>query len=511
MIDDTISKKIKSLDELSHVTAKLRRDKKAVVHCHGVFDLVHLGHIRYFYGAKKEGDILVVTLTADQFVKRGPGRPIFNEQLRAEQVACLEVVDYVAIVPEATALSAIRAIRPAVYAKGPDYQEKHKDITGMITAEEKAVRAVGGKLVITHDITFSSSNLLNTFFDNYPEATRAYLRRLARNFSIDKIMEYLDASRNLKVLVIGDAIIDQYHYCAPLGKSSKEPLIVHLYDSHEDFCGGALASANHVAQVTPRTHLVSVLGKRDSWQDFINNHLEAPVRAKYFMRPDANTTIKRRYISSTGNRKVFEVCYMNDKPISPEIEKKIQAHLRASLPKVDLVVVNDFGHGFLTPGLINTISRGAKKLAVNVQTNSANMGFNLITKYPRADFVCIDEQELRFATHDKQADIKVLIKREQKQLRSRLIITTRGSKGSMSYAPGIGFTTSPALTPRVVDPVGAGDAFFAYTAPCFASGVPVPVICFIGNVVGALAVQIVGNRSAVKKVDVIKFMTRLLK
>ena len=90
-----ISKKITSLDELGKISNKFRRDDKSVVLCHGMFDLIHLGHIRYFKEAKKEGDILIVTLTSDDFCRKGPDRPIFSENLRAESLAALEIIDYI--------------------------------------------------------------------------------------------------------------------------------------------------------------------------------------------------------------------------------------------------------------------------------------------------------------------------------------------------------------------------------------------------------------------------------
>lgn len=511
MIDPTVKKKIKTLDELRVLVPTLKKKGKIIVHCHGVFDLVHLGHIRYFHQARREGDILIVTLTADTFVKRGPGRPLFSEVLRAENVAALAAVDFVAIVPEATALSAIRIIRPQIYAKGPDYKQKEKDITGMISTEEDAVVALGGRLLITDDISFSSSRLLNTYFNAYPEKTREFLHLLAKQFSIDTVASQLQKAEKLKVLVIGDAIIDEYHYAAPIGKSSKEPLVVHLYQSQESFAGGVLATANHTANIVRRVDMVSVLGKQDLQREFINQHLLSQVHPRFFVRPDAGTTIKRRYISETGNRKVFEVYYMNDQPIAAQLEKQINDYLIKNLKHYDLVIVNDFGHGFLTKQLIATICRKSKKIALNVQTNSANIGFNLVTKYPRADFVCIDEQELRFATHEKLTDIKKLMQLIQTKLKTSFIITTRGPKGSLSLSKKNGFIATPSFAPHVIDPVGAGDAFFAYTAPAWASGMEAPLLCFLGNAVGSLAVQIVGNRESVKKVDVIKFMTRLLK
>ena len=139
-MDQIAANKIKTVDELAKITEGLNKKGKKVVHCHGVFDLVHLGHIRHLGLAKKEGDVLIVTITNDKNVKRGPGRPIFNEQLRAETLAHLSVTDYVCIINSPTAIECIKKIRPDIYAKGSDYKKKDEDMTGKIYEEEDAVR-----------------------------------------------------------------------------------------------------------------------------------------------------------------------------------------------------------------------------------------------------------------------------------------------------------------------------------------------------------------------------------
>ncbi len=123
---EKIYRKIMSLEELKHTIAAHKKNRKKIVHCHGVFDLIHPGHIRHLAAAKKEGDILVVTVTADPFVRKGPGRPVFNEHLRAETLATMSLVDYVAVNHAPTAVNCIRLLKPDVYVKGQDYRGKDK-------------------------------------------------------------------------------------------------------------------------------------------------------------------------------------------------------------------------------------------------------------------------------------------------------------------------------------------------------------------------------------------------
>ena len=201
--------KIKTLDELAAALERERAQGRRVVLCHGVFDLLHPGHIRHLEAARRHGDLLVVTITPDRFVNKGPGRPVFNQRLRAESVAALASVDHVAITESPTAVEAIRRFSPAVYVKGSEYADAAADLTGMIDDERVAVEAGGGRVYFTNEITFSSSSLLNVHFDVYPEEAQAFLREFRERYSADAVIGALKRLRDIKVLVIGDAIIDE--------------------------------------------------------------------------------------------------------------------------------------------------------------------------------------------------------------------------------------------------------------------------------------------------------------
>ena len=510
-MDPKISKKIQPPATLVKIVDDLKKKGKRVVLCHGVFDIVHLGHIRHFNQAKEQGDVLIASVTQDKYVKRGPGRPYFNDRLRAETLASLAMTDYVSIVDAPTATDFIRKVRPDIYAKGPDYKAKDKDVTGKILEEEEAVKAVGGRLFFTDDITFSSSKLINDYLDVYHPRTVKYLKAISKRYPIDYIIESIETLKKLRVLVIGDTIIDEYYYCFPLGKSSKEHLVVNRYDSKEKFAGGSLATANNAASVCGQVDLVTVLGDKKSYQSFIESKLSPNVRPVFFYRSDTGTIVKRRYVSKIQNRKLFEICFIEDKDIASREEEKVVACLKKVIKDYDLVIVSDYGHGFLTKKIRDLICARAKYLALNVQTNSANIGFNLVTKYRRADCVCVDELELRYATHDRFSDLRTHAKKVYAQMGCEHIIATRGSAGSLCYSREKGFHETPGFSSHVVDAIGAGDAFFAFIAPCFAAGLPQEVVSLVGNAVGSLAVQIVCNREPVRAVDLIKFITRLLK
>lgn len=507
---EKIYKKIRNLNELRTTIADLKKQNRRIAHCHGVFDLIHPGHIRHLAAAKKEADVLVVTVTADQFVKKGPGRPIFNENLRAETLASFSSVDYVAINHAPTAVNCIKLLKPDVYVKGQDYIDRGRDITGKISEEEEAITSIGGRIAFTNEITFSSSNLINEHLQVFPKETRNYLKSIASKYPLRYIFDSLDKIRKLKVLVIGEAIIDQYHQCEGMDKSRKSNVVVYKYISEESFAGGSLAIANHIAGLSKDVTLVTITGDDNKlFEPFLKDKMKANVKMINFTRPQAKTIIKRRFVNS--NQKLFEICYLNDNPIDRKLENKVLLKLKSIIRNYDLVIVSDFGHGFLTDKLAAMICKKAKFLAANTQTNGANMGFNFITRYSNVNYAALDELEIRYAAHNKISELSQIMKSVAGKIKCENLIVTRGNYGALSLTKKKGLLSAPALATNVIDPVGAGDAFFAFTAPLVASGVPQDLVVFIGNAVGALAVQIICNRDPVDLVDLKKFITTILK
>ncbi len=504
--------KIKTLDELSAAFELMRRKNKRIVHCHGVFDLLHPGHIKHFEAAKQKGDILVVTITKDEYVNKGPGRPIFNHFLRAESIAAIGCVDFVAINEWPTAIETIKKLRPHFYVKGSDYAQRNDDLTGKISEEEAAVKSVGGMVHFTDEVSFSSSSLINTFLTPYPEEAKGFFQKFKKNYSSGSIISALKKSRDIKVLVIGDIIIDEYHYCSGIGKAIKDNIIVTRYLNEEIFSGGVLAASNHMAGFCDDVTLLSVIGTRNDYADFISTHLRPNISTRFFYDDERPTVVKRRFVDPAFLNKLFEICYMeNGGYISAGLESKICAYLNENLKKFDMVQVADFGHGLITPRIVDILCKKAKFLALNVQTNSANMGFNLVTKFSRADYICIDEPEVRLACHDKYSKVEDLILHISKKMSCDQVVITRGHRGALAYDRKDGFFTVPVFSKEVVDRIGAGDAFFSITAPCVYKKNHMEAVGFIGNAAGAMKVLIVGNRAPVDPVPLYKYITTLLK
>lgn len=507
-----MKEKIKSLDELSAIVSDFKRRGKKIVQCHGVFDLLHPGHIRYLEAAaKRQSDILIVSVTCDEYVNKGPGRPVFNQNLRCESLAALYCVDYVVLSEGSTAVETILKIKPDVYVKGPDYADPEKDITGNIHKEMAAVESVGGSIRFLDEITFSSTELINSQFDVYGEGATRFLKDFRIKNSAEQVIENIKGLKPLKVLVIGETIIDEYHYCKAVGKPSKESIIATKYVGEESFIGGVLASANHLAGFVDKVDLVTCLGQQNPMEDLICKRLKSNVTPHFFYRKDASTIIKRRFVDPAFLTKMFEVCYVNDLDLPTELEAEMCLYLASVLPQYDLVVVIDYGHGFIGKRTVETLCRHARFLAVNTQSNSLNYGYNTIQKYPRVDYICLDDPEIRLAARNRHGDIQDIIKEVLTQVQCRLITVTQGHLGSITYSEASGFTSVPALSKKVVDRVGAGDAFLSITAPCVVSGFAADQIGFIGNAAGALAVGYVGNKGFIEPTPLFKFVQALLR
>lgn len=502
--------KIVPLQELSSRLEPHRQAAKRIVHSHGCFDLVHPGHIKHLQAAKREGDMLVVTLVSDRFVNKGPGRPVFPHDVRAEMIAALGCVDFVAIHDDPSVASAISSVRPHVYSKGSEDITAATEDETVLQEERKAVETVGARFHTTYEPSWSSSSLLNRHFDVFPEDTRAFLGEFRKRFTVQDVMSGLEKIRPLRVLLIGDAVIDEYQYVRSMGKTSKANVIAtHLLET-ESFAGGIFACANHVASFCDTVHIVTSLGRKNTQEAFIRERLKPNVTMHAIYRDGMPTTVKRRFLDANFLSKLFEVYDFDDTPLNAKEQSGLDGHLKSVLPDYDVVICLDYLHGLISIETAALLAKHAKFLAVNTQTNAANVGYNPVTRYPRADYVCIDEPEMRLAMLDRKGPVDSLLVQVAQKLASPKAIGTRGHRGCLAYEAGRGLFPVPVLSRKVVDAVGAGDAFLAVTAPLVAAGLPMELVGFIGNVVGSQAVMIVGNRESVESAPLLKAIKALL-
>jgi rfaE bifunctional protein kinase chain/domain/rfaE bifunctional protein nucleotidyltransferase chain/domain len=506
-----VSLKILPLKELSEVLQDARVGKK-VVHCHGCFDLLHIGHIRHFTEAKSLGDLLVVTVTPDCFVNKGPGRPVFKEYLRLEAIASLDCVDYVALNETQTAEEALEALKPNVYCKGAEYKNSQPGDNDYISIERAIVERHGGTMAFTtDDVVFSSSNLINDFLPIFSPEVTNFLKEFKEEYPIESIIKTVDSFKDLKVLVVGESILDEYHYVTTMGKSMKEPILASKLMGEEKHAGGTLAIANHMASFSENVELLTLLGDHQAQEAFVKNSLNKSIKPHFFYKKDSPTIVKRRFVEKELLQKLFEVYEINEALIEGRREAKIIHWLEDNLKNFDMVVVADYGHGMMTPGIIKVLCERAPYLCVNAQGNAGNQGHNPISKYFKADCISVAQHELVLEFRSHHMKPEEMVESIAERLDYQNIILTRGKYGTMCYRRGESIVEVPAIAPKIVDRVGAGDAVLSLISMALYRGVSMEVAGFIGNAAGAEAVAIVGNKSSLQKKPFIKHLESLLK
>ncbi len=234
-METAIEKKILLFGDLLEMVQTLQGKKKVVVQSHGIYDLVHPGIIMHLNQAREQGDILVVTVIRDKDIRRGPARPIFTEDLRAYNAASCAQVDYVAIVDDAEPFECVKKLKPDVFARGQSFRERHEKINAELFKKEKELYFGQIRTHETNGFSFSSSHIVNNFLDIYPPETKQFIKEFNGKYGFDYIAGRINALSGMKVLLIGDGIIDEYFYTEPMGRSAKANLVVNRYLSHEAF------------------------------------------------------------------------------------------------------------------------------------------------------------------------------------------------------------------------------------------------------------------------------------
>lgn len=492
--------KIRSIGEIAEIASDLRRTERTVVLCHGSFEPLHGKTLRLLEQAKQLGDVLIVTVET----KDGDEK----DDSRSELIGSLECVDHVAPAGSLPSWEIIAQLRPHVYVPEDD-PDSTVDAAGRRANETKALADIGGVLASIRAGNQGNPATPPPGQPSFAPRTGDFLTTFLASHPLDGVLADLQKLRSKRVLLVGETIIDEYHYCETMGKASKEPILAVRHLSAEQFAGGVVATANQVADFVDQVGLLSFLGTLDSHEDFIRQRLQPNVNATFLHLPGAPTTLKRRYLETYPLQKLFEVYVMNDE-IDAASSQALYAKLEAELPSYDVVIVNDYGHGVITSEIVNLLCSKSKFLAVNTQTNAANQGFNTVSKYPRADYICISEKELRLDVRSRTKDLHTIVRDISLRLSCPHVLVTRGEQGCVCYGENEGLCHVPAFTQHVVDRIGAGDAVLAVTAPCVAQGLPMSVVGFIGNSVGALAVETVGHRGIVSRSDLCRHITSLL-
>ena len=507
-----MTNKIYSLKKLSVLFKQNSFKKKKIILCHGVFDLLHIGHIKHLEKAKKFGDKLVVTVTADRFVNKGPGRPAFNENLRSEAIASIGAVDYVAINDSPTAKNPIKYLKPNIYCKGKDYKQFNDDITGEIKNEIKELKKYGGKIIFTEELTFSSSRLINRSTNFFSSHQKKKLNEIRKKTDFKSIKKYIDEFKKLKILTIGETIIDKYNFCDAIGKSGKEPILV-LKDSYEEqYFGGVLSIAKNLANFSRNVSVLSMLGEKKNHLAEINKFLSKNIKKNFIFKKNSPTIVKKRYVDHVTGSKLFGIYNFNDDVLNKQNEIEFNNKLINLIKKSDLVIVSDYGHGLISKKSAKLICKHSKFLALNAQVNAANIGYHTIRNYSNFNTLIINEKEIRHEMRDKITDVKILMKKISNEKNIKNLIVTRGGKGSILYSKfKRKFFYCDGYATSITDKIGAGDTMLSIIAPCLKKNIDFDTSLLISSLAAAQSIENFGNKHSIKKLDILKTLENILK
>lgn len=505
--------KIVTKDQFHNEIRPLIKPSRSIALCHGCFDLVHPGHLNHFKQAKEIADVLVVSVTAAEYVRKGPGRPYFDDATRLEYLAALECIDYVILSESYIVDDIIESVEPDYYVKGAEYKKEDEDLTGMIAVERELVERHGGQMYYTGGDVYSSTKLINTALPGLPEDVLIYMEEFVNHHTMEEILSLADRATKLKVLVVGDVIIDRYSYCEIHGLINKDSVYSSRLENSEDYAGGSAAIARAVSSFAGSVKLLAAVGNDGLDQEILDS-LPENCSAEFVYSKERPTIVKHKYLTHNNKREEYRKFFATHNiPRVPRYEEQVRTNFRSRLeehlPQADVVFLCDFGHGLISKDVIEVIQERASYLVLNCQTNSANRGLNPITKYKKTDVFCLDQEELRLAFPDLLGDEEVALKTLGEHM-GAMGFLTQGSAGASVIDQQRKIHTCPALTLRVKDTIGAGDAFYSVSGIFMAAGASPEVGLLMGNIGGALAANIVGNKEAVEKVNVLKYASTLM-
>jgi len=506
--------KILDIKKLLIKVKSLKTNKKKIVLSHGVFDLVHAGHILHFQESKKLGDILIVSLTADNYVNKGPNRPIFSLRERIESIAQIDCVDYVVSNYSPTSIPMINLIKPNIYSKGLEYKKYSDDLTGNIIKEKKAVKKNGGAINFTKASIFSSSKIINNSSLNLTNSQQNFLSKIKKNGNIkfQKIQREIDSLKKLKILIIGETMVDKYIFCETLGKSGKDSYLALRELNSEKYVGGTLAIAKNLSSFCRKITVLSYLGEKKEEEKFLTKNLDKNINFKFIKKKSSKTIVKTRFVETINNTKLMGAQTLNDKLLNNQQEKQFKNLVDREILKHDIVIVSDYGHGLITDKLAKIIMRKAKFLAVNAQINAANVGFHTISKYKNSNLVIINENELRHEMRDKEKDLNLLLRDLSKKISTDYLAVTSGQEGVRVFDKIKNFIKEcPAFTFQVKDKIGAGDTLLALLSPLIFKKFDLDFSMFVASLAAADNVQNIANSKSINKTQILKSLQSYIK
>jgi rfaE bifunctional protein kinase chain/domain/rfaE bifunctional protein nucleotidyltransferase chain/domain len=489
------NRKILSLRGLLALREEARAAGKTIVHCHGCFDIVHPGHIHHLQFARSLGDILVVSVSADPHVNKGFDRPLIPEDLRASSLAALECVDCVYVNDCPTAIELLEALCPDVYVKGREYEQNHDP---RFLQERDLVASHGGRVVFSSgDVVYSSTALIGTL----TRPDRFYDEKVSRlrdryGLSTANLQALLRRARGQRIVVIGDYILDRYHFCDATGVAGEGPMLSLRPMQDRDYDGGAGVIALHLAGLGADPVLVSALAD-DELSSQIAMRLEGRGVEMQCHRGRRQIVCKHRYL--VDHTKLFKVDEGATTPGDTQLEGLLAARILAAADGADAVVFCDFGYGMITATLLDRILPELRK-RVPVLTADVSGRQNHLLRFSEVDLLCPTEREVREAQQDFSSGLGAVVWNLLNKTSARQAIITLGKEGLVTFDGSprpmpdrLHSEYLPALAPHAIDPLGCGDALLAAASLALSAGGSLEAAAFLGSVAAAIEAQEIGN------------------
>jgi rfaE bifunctional protein nucleotidyltransferase chain/domain len=452
--------KVVSLKNIVKLREFYKRKKISTVLAHGVFDVLHVGHILYFKEAKKNNKKLIVSITSDKFVNKGEGRPIFNIQERIKILGAIDCIDHIIISNDYSAVNIIKTLKPNYYIKGKDYIDDKLDLSKNLNSEISAVKSINGKFINSKSQLYSSSKIIGKYNENHKDENID--KFLEKNINLENlkykiIKNFSKINKKEKILCIGDPIIDTYQYVETLGKSAKSNILSSKKISEKSYGGGIFLVMNYLSNFIEKIDYLAYTNLENEKK--FKKYLSKNINLIKIKSKDIKIVNKTRFVDNYSKNKLFQV---NENEYSKENkDQKKSKKFKSIISKYDKILIFDFGHGHINANLVKEINKHKNKCYINCQSNSSNFGFNLVNKYKSANSISVDELEFRLSTKNRYDEIRNIID-TNKKLVSKFtnFIVTQGKNGcyinnnsELHYIP--------TLIKQPSDSTGCGDIFFA--------------------------------------------------
>lgn len=494
----------------------LNRKNKKIVLCHGVFDLIHQGHLLHFQKAKSLGDILIISVTDDNFVNKGPGRPYFSASNRLAVLSNLKIVDYVFLSKNPTALESLKIFRPNFYVKGQEYKNHKNDLSGNIIKETKYAKKINCKIIYTEEDVYSSTKILNKQFNIHGQEIHDVIKNLKKKYTLAKVIEIIKNIKSFKTLILGDALFDLFNFVKVLGSASKYPVLSTEFLYQEKHLGGTLAITKILEQFDAKLKLILVNKSDSADKDFIKKRFNKNTQLIFLNLINAKILEKIRFVSFYKKQNLFQMsssCIKNNEEILKKFNyKNFNIKLKSIIKSNnENLILLDFGLSIFNESrIIKELENSYKNLFINVQSNSNNYGFNLFTKYKRYKYLSLTKREFELGIN-KKFDNNYELKKNMLRVfkKNSFISITLGAEGSLFLDKKRNIYYMPAFFKELKDTTGCGDAYFAITSSLISMGYSDEIVPFLGNCYAGLHGQNSGNKIFPLKVDLIKTVSAL--